>query len=134
MKRHTDALKALIQTVPALAAKTFVTLAPTTAVPYVVIHPMDGTDESTRLAGPNATQHPRFVIHSVGSTYEQCAAVAEAVKSKLVVGGLGVTPVVPGEQSGRLEYSSPTPIQIDTDVSPPLCYHVAEVTFESVPA
>jgi hypothetical protein len=134
VRRHTDALKALIQTVPALATKTFVTLAPTTAVPYVVIHPMDGNDESTRLAGPASTQHPRFVIHSVGSTYEQCAAIAEAVKSKLVVGGFGVAPVVVGELSGRLEYSSPQPIQVDRDVTPALCYHVAEVTWTGEPA
>lgn len=134
MRRHTEALKALIQTVPALTAKTFVTLAPTTAVPYVVIHPMDGNDESTRLAGPASTQHPRFVIHSVGSDYNQCAAIAEAVKSKLVVGGLGVTPAVPGELSGRIEYSSPIAIQIDRDVSPPLCYHVAEITWTGEPA
>lgn len=134
MRRHTEALKALIQTVPALATKTFVTLAATTSVPYVVIHPMDGSDESTRLAGPNSTQHPRFVIHSVGSDYTQCAAIAEAVKSKLVVNGFGVSPVVVGELSGRLEYSSPTAIQVDRDVSPPLCYHVAEVTWTGEPA
>lgn len=134
MRQHTAWLKAEVQAVPALTSKTFVTLATNTSVPYVVIHPMDGTDESTRLAGPNATQHPRFVIHSVGSTYEQCAAIAEAVKKRLVVGGFGVTPTIPGELSGRVEYSSPTPIQVDRDVSPPLCYHVAEVSWSSDPA
>lgn len=131
MRQHTSWLKAEIQTVPALASKTFVTLATNTSVPYVVIHPFDGVDEQSRFTGPRTEFHPRFVVHSVGSTYEQCAAIAEAVKKRLVVDGFGIVPNIPGERSHKLTYEVPTGIQVDTDVSPPLCFHVAEIGWTS---
>lgn len=135
MRRHTTWLKSQVETVPAIATKTFVTEAkypaPNQAVkvepPYVVIHPFDGVDEQTRFTGPRTTQHPRFVIHSVGLDYNQAAAVGEAVKSKVVVGGFGIVPDVAGENSRSLTYEVPTGVQLDKDVSPPLCVHIAEV-------
>jgi hypothetical protein len=139
VKKHTDAIAALIRTIPTLAAKTYVTLAvnadksPVT-LPYVVIHPADGTDQSDRLTGPATAQHPRFTIHGVGLTYDQASWVGEQIKSKLIVGGFGVTPTVPGERAGMVWYSVPQPVQADTDASPPYCYHTAECGFESSPA
>lgn len=132
MKQHTDALKALIQSVPALASKTFVTVTPAgVAPPYVVIHPADGTDTQERLTAPRVAQHPRFTIHSVGSSADNCAAVAKAVKDKLIVGGRGVRVDVPGEKSFPAWWESPIPIQVDNDVTPPLIYHVAECGWSS---
>jgi len=138
MKSHTDWLASRIETVPALASATYVTLAVNAdgspiSLPYVVIHPADGTDDSDRLAGPSVTQHPRFTIHSVGSTYEQAVWAAEKVKGVLVVGGIGVTPAITGEYTGAVWCSSPTSVQTDNEAVPPYCYHTAEVGFESTP-
>ncbi|TFD61136.1 DUF3168 domain-containing protein [Cryobacterium sp. Hh7] len=132
LRKHTTWLKSRIQTISAFASNTFVTTAPpNTPLPYVLIHPSDGTDRSDRLAGPNAVQNPRWVIHSVGSTYDQCAWAAEQVKAVLVVAGLGVTPTITGERAGRVWYSVPQPVQTDDDVTPPLIFHTAECGFES---
>jgi hypothetical protein len=138
MRQHTAAIKAMISAHPALAGKVFVTLAKgdqnPLPLPYVVIHPAAGTDESDRLTGPKIVFYPRFTIHSVGSDAEQAAATGEAVKSRLISGGFGLIPVVAGELPRMVWYSSPVPIQVDYDVSPPLCFHVAECGFESSPA
>ena len=132
MRKHTTWLKSRIQSIPAFAASTFVTVAPAnTPLPYVLIHPSDGRDISDRLAGPDTVQNPRFVIHSVGSTYDQCAWAAEQVKAVLIIAGLGVTPTITGEIAGRVWYSSPQPIQADDDVTPVLLFHTAETGFES---
>lgn len=132
MRVHTTWLKSRIQSIPAFASNTFVTVAPAnTPLPYVLIHPSDGRDISDRLAGPDTVQNPRWVIHSVGSTYDQCAWAAEQVKAVLIIAGLGVTPTITGEIAGRVSYSSPQPIQTDDDVTPPLLFHTAECGFES---
>lgn len=134
MRSHTAWLKARIESVTALASSTFVTVAPAnTPLPYVLIHPMDGADVADRFTGPRSVQNPRFVIHSVGSTYEQCAWAAEKVKAVLVVAGLGVIPTITGELPRRVWYSVPQPVQTDDDVTPPLIYHTAECGFESTP-
>lgn len=139
MRQHTAWLKARVESVPALASKTFVTLvkypAPNQSVkvevPFVVIHPFDGIDEQSRFTGPRTKFNPRFVVHSVGADYTQAAAIAEAVKAKFVSGGFGIVPDVPGENSQKLTYEVPTGIQIDDDVTPALCYHVAEIGWSS---
>ena len=137
MKKHTDALVALAETVPNVTA-VYVSIAKNAdqsdvAVPYVVIHPADGRDDSDRLAGPSVTQHPRFTVLSVGKSPDEAAWIAERLKAVLIVGGIGVVPIVPGERSGTFWYSSPQPIQVDTDAFPPLIWHTAEVGFESTP-
>ena len=130
MKIHTDALQTLIGVSP----KSFVSIVPSnTPLPYVLIHPADGADDTDRQGAPSLTQNPRFTLHSVGATYEQCAWAAEKVKAALVVNGLGVVPTVTGERSGRVWYSVPQPIQQDTDASPTYLYHTAECGFSSTP-
>lgn len=137
MRQHTNALKALLEGAPALAGKVHVTLATgaggALSLPYVVIHPSDGTDAADRFTGPKQVFNPRFTLHSVGADANQAAATAEAVKRCLIVNGFGVSPTVPGENSKRLWYSVPMPLQVDRDVSPPLVFHVAECGFESSP-
>jgi hypothetical protein len=137
VKRHTDWLKATIQGVPALS-RVFITRAPnadgTVETPYVVIHPSEGEDEATRLTGPRLTQHPRFVVHTVGEDADEALWAAEKLKARLIVNGFGVIPEIPGELCSRVRWSSPVPIQMDDDVSPPLALHVAEVGFDTDPA
>ena len=135
MKAHTDALVALIKTIPAFATKAFVMQVPSgTVLPYVILYPADGTDSVERATGPAVTQHPRWTMHTVGSSYSQCAAVAGLIKDKLIVNGWGVRLTVAGESCGPFWYSSPIPIQTDTDVTPALVWHTAECGFDSDPA
>lgn len=132
MKQHTDWLISTIQTIPALAAKTFNTIVPhDTVAPYVVVYPSDGVNEQDRFTGPMNTVHPRFTVQSVGITAEQAAAAAALVRAKLIVTGLGVIPTIAGENTRRVWYSVPQAIQADRDVEPPLIYHTAECGFAS---
>lgn len=132
MIQHTIALKAKIETIPALKAKTFVAVAPKdTKPPYFILYPADGVDRQTRVTGPKSTQHPRFTGHLVGASYDQCAAVAQLLKNTLVPNGRGVILVVPGEVCGRVWWESPLPIQVDNDVTPPLIYQVSECGWRS---
>ena len=125
-------MKGLIQQVPAVASKTFVTTTggPATA-PYAVIHPAEGIDEATRLTGPRSTLHPRFVIHFVGTTAEQVQLLMEQAKSKVIVNGFGVHPTVAGERTGPMWWESPTPLQVDKDTTPWLVYGIVECGFSS---
>ena len=136
MKAHTDSLVALLKTIPAFAIKTYVTIVPagtTPTQPYLLVHPADGVDSQERVTGPRITRHPRFTIHTVGGSYDQVSAASKAVKDKLIVSGRGVTLTVAGEKCQPVWYESPIPIQVDSDVTPPLVYHVAEVGFRSDP-
>lgn len=135
-KKHTDALVALLKTIPAFASKTFVTIIPEgtkPTSPYLLVHPADGSDSQERVTGPRVTQHPRFTLHTVGGSYDQVAAGAKLIKDKLVVSGRGVTLTVAGDVCQPVWYESPVPIQVDPDVTPSLVYHVAEVGFRADP-
>lgn len=140
-RNHTAWLKALIETAPGATGQVFVTKAEYPApnektpvtYPYWVIHPADGIDEATRETGPAITHHPRFTIHSVGENADQAAWAGEQVKSRIIVGGFGVIPTIAGERSKPCWYHSPVPIQTDKDVLPPICFHVAEISFASEP-
>lgn len=140
MLAHTQAVRAKIQEVPALASKTYTGRAPRDAqgklpaAPFVVIHPADGIDGADRLTGPRSVQNPRFTLHVVGSSSDNVQTITAAVKAKFVVNGFGVAPDVPGEVTSRLTWSSPIPIQWDLDVNPPIPYQVIELSFTSEPA
>lgn len=138
----TVALRTQIQTVPAVASKTFVTEAkfppPNEAqkvtVPWVVIHPADGVDESERVTSPRSVRHPEFTLHIVGSSAEQAGVMLDLVKAALVTNGQGRKLTVAGRVNDRLWFESPVPGQFDTSVTPPLHYHVARVGWRSQPA
>ncbi|GAB3125925.1 hypothetical protein [Glaciibacter psychrotolerans] len=132
MQQHTTAIESLAKTAPAFASKTFVLVArdpvgkiPTT--PYLVIYPADGADTQERNTGSNSTQHPRFTLHVVGSSYGQVATAVKQLKDRFVINGFGVEMSVPGEQSGKLWFESPLPIQVDNDINPGLAYQVLEI-------
>lgn len=138
MKQHTAWLKAQLELVPGLVGKVFVTktsfpesVPVSSRVPYVVIHPADGEDDSDRLTGPSVHMHPRFTIHTVATDANAAADVAADIKSQLIVGGFGVVPDIPGEWPQRLWWAVPTPIQTDRDTTPWLVFHVAECGFAS---
>jgi hypothetical protein len=138
-RNHTAWLLAQLQTIPILSNQVFVTKAvypaPNQAtrvvVPYAVIHPADGIDEQARHSGPNTIINPRFTIHAVGLTADHSRAIAEKIKAVLVVAGFGIIPTISGERPRRLWYHSPLPIQVDSDITPEVFFHVAEVGFAS---
>lgn len=138
MKVDTDAVKAAVQTIPALASKTFVAVAPRTngalpTAPYVVIFPADGVDRQDRVTGPYSTRYPTFLFHIVGSSYDNAQTVTELVKAKFVVAGRGVKLTIAGSNTKPCQWSAPLPIQVDNDLTPPLIYSVAELTFQVDP-
>lgn len=135
MIQHTNAVKARIQAVPAVASKTFVSIAPRSAAgalpaaPYVVIHPADGVDSQERFTGPRSTEHPRFTLHIVGVSYDQVATLTKQIKAQFIAAGSGVVLTIPGEVCKPCWWESPMPVQIDDDVQPPLAYQVIELGF-----
>ena len=137
MKQHTDWVKARIQSIPIFAVKTFVLEAQKDAqgklpkAPFALLHPVDGIDTEERYTGPASTQHPRFTLHIVGSSYDNVATVTALVKPLFIVNGLGVIPVIPGERPRRVWWHSPLPIQLDRDVTPPIPFQVVELGFTS---
>lgn len=138
MKIDTAAVKAAIETIPALATKTFVSVAPRTngvlpTAPYLVIHPSDGVDRQDRVTGPYSTRHPNFTLHIVGSSYENAQTVTELVKAKFVVAGRGVKLTITGTNTKPCRWSSPQPTQVDNSLTPPLIWNVAELDFEAQP-
>lgn len=138
MRAHTNAVKARIQTVQALTAKTFVGTARKAdgklqEPPYVVIYPAEGTDDTDRLTGPSTVQNPRFTIHIVGGSYDNVQSLVERIKPLFVLNGRAIEIDVPGERGYGLYWSSPVPIQWDFDV-PDRLYQVVELGFSSEPA
>jgi hypothetical protein len=139
LKAHTDYLLSQIRSITPLASKTFVAPAQRSATgvlpvaPYVVIYPAEGTDTQERVTGPRSTQHPSFTLHIVGSSYDNASTVAALIKTKFVVNGVGVQAVVAGERCRNMRYSSPQPIQVDYDLTPPLVFATAEIMWDSEP-
>lgn len=137
-KRHTDALKAKTQEIPAFAAKTYITLAvnpdgskPT--LPYIVWHPADGDNTQPGVTAPRVTENPSFTGHIVGSSAEQVQTLMGLLKAKLFPGGRGLALTVAGERSKPLAYSSPQSIQVQTDPLPAIVFGVVEVSWSADP-
>jgi hypothetical protein len=133
-KKHTDALKAKTQELVAFATKTFITLAPhETATPYIVWHPAQGENEQTAVTGPRVRKSPRYTGHLVGRDAEEVQTLLDLLEAKLFPGGRGITLTVAGEVSKPLWFSSPLPIQVQTDPQPTIVYAVVEVGWSADP-
>jgi hypothetical protein len=139
-KKHTDALKAKTQEITAFATKTFITIAkypaPSTvkpALPYIVWHPAQGENEQTGVTGPRVRKSPRFTGHIVGEDADQVQVLLDLLEAKLFPDGRGITLTVTGERSKPLWFSSPLPIQVQTDPQPTIVYAVVEVGWSADP-
>jgi len=137
--QHSRAVETRTRTVPALATATYVGRVPKTSAgslvtrPYAVIYPAEGIDTQDRLTGGRRVQHPRFMIHVVGDSYNGVAAVASQLKARFIVDGFGIPLEVEGESTRNLQWSSPEPIQWEDDVTPPVAYQTIELSFDSEP-
>lgn len=137
----TAAVRAVIQTVPALATSTFVTTAPKATppaqvypTPYVVIHPHGGFDQQSRFTGPSVLENPSWTLWLVGTSAEQAIALVDLVRPKFHLNGFVNPPTVAGRSYKNGFWRSPIPLQSDTDVSPTLVYAVVELGWTSEPA
>lgn len=136
----TTAVKTLIESAGALSGKVYVTLAPPPTapatvlpMPYVIIHPAEGIDDTDRVTGPRVTTHPEFTLHIVGLTASSVQTVTALVKAKFITGGRGIPVTVTGRRNKPPYWRSPLPLQTDRDVVPWLVYGVAEVGWTSDP-
>lgn len=137
----TAAVKALVESAGALSGKVYVTLAPpptapATALPmpYVIIHPAEGVDDTDRFTGPAQIAHPEFTLHVVGLTASSVQTVTALIKAKFIQNGVDIPPTVTGRRNTRLYWRSPLPLQTDRDVTPWLVYGVNELGWISDPA
>lgn len=133
---QSNAVKARIETVTVLGVplKTFKSVAPHgTARPYVIIHSADGEDSQERFTGGRTTMHPRFTLHVVGDTADQVETITGALKAKFVQNGFGIPLVIAGESCDGLWWSSPVPLQVDSDPLPQIVYQVIELGWTADP-
>jgi hypothetical protein len=136
---QTNAVVARTQTLAPLASKTFKLVAPRDSTgklpvaPYAVWQPSDGTSTQERFTGGKSTMHPRYVLHVVGSSYDNAQVALELVRSKFIdAGGFGIPLEVAGESCRNLRWEGVS-VLVDNDVTPPLIYATAEVTWDSEP-
>jgi hypothetical protein len=139
-KAQTDAVVSRTQEIVALASKTFKLVAPRDAqgklptAPYVVCQPSDGTSTQERLTGGRSTAHPRYVFHTVGTSYDNAQTVMELVKAKFIdTNGFGIPLTVVGESCRNMRWESVTGVQVDDDVTPPLIYATSELIWDAEP-
>jgi len=132
----TAAVKTLVESAGALSGHTFVTLVPagTQTLPYCIIHPSEGVDDTDRVTGPKVTTHPEYTLHIVGASATSVQTVVGLVKAKFVTAGRGVTVTVTGRRNRPVYWRSPMPLQTDRDVTPWLVYAVVELGWTSDPA
>lgn len=132
------AVIALVQSASApLLTHTFLSMAPSGVVqpnPYAVVHPSDGNDEQTRLAGPLFTRHPDYTLHLVSGSASSVQATVDLVKAVCVVNGFAVAPTVAGRRNYNAYWRMPARFQIDQSVTPWLVYAVIEYGWSSDPA
>ena len=140
-KARTNAVVSRIQTLPYLASKTFKLVAPRDSAgklptaPYVVVQPSSGTDTQERFTGAKATGHPRYVIHFVGSSYDNAQGVFDDVKALFIdpVSGFPYPINVTDEMAYAITWEAAQPVQVDNDLTPPLIYATAELSWSAEP-
>lgn len=138
----TEALTALIETIPALENATFVGEAKNPAPneetvvvpPYVVLFPADGVNSAESLTGPKVVTNPEFTGWAVGDSAEQAGVILTLLSTLLFPSGLGARVAVAGRRNDRLWFESPVGLQRDTSVTRPLHYHVFRTGWRSQPA
>lgn len=140
-RADTVALKTLVETVPLLSGKVFVSEAKkpapnsgaVIAPPYAVIHPSNGRNQNERLLSPKLVQYPRFTIHVVGVNGDQAQIVTDNLEGVLVPGGVGVRVSVSGRTNDPCWFSNPHG-DIDSSVQPSVAFQVVECGWRSSPA
>jgi len=118
LRKTAEAVKVRLQEDTILNGSTFQGVVTNRPSRYVTFFLSGGQRTKGRFTGPSSVADYTMTTHSVGTTPEQAQLVEERVQSKLV----DWTPVVAGFSCRRLQHDGSQPIEIDTDVSPPLYY------------
>jgi hypothetical protein len=136
----TQAVVAVIQTVPVLATAVYVTKAPAPPaggelpLPYVIVHPNAGRDAQPRFSGPLTLENPQFTFHIVGASANQVQVVLDLVKPQFHSNGFVAPPAVAGRVNKNGYWQMPIPIQVDQSVIPSLVFAVIQCGWTSEPA
>lgn len=118
LRKTAEATKARLQEDTILNGSTFQGQVTNRPSRYVAFFLSGGQRTKGRFTGPSSVADYTLTTHSVGTTVEQAQLVEERVQSKLV----DWTPTITGFVCRRLQHDGSQPIEIDTDVSPPLYY------------
>lgn len=126
IRAHRKAVEAMIT-----GLAVYVSKAPTGAqMPYVVLHPDQGSTDATSLEGSPDWRTWRYTTHSFGSDAEQAEWAAEKVEAGL----LGKRPSVVGRVCDRITKEVNTPVDRDEDASPTVFLARDIWLFHSIPA
>jgi len=136
-----EAVIARAKTADRVGAKVYPLVAPRDGAgklpvpPYAVGQPSDGVDTQEHFMGARSTAHPRVILHVVGSSYSNCQKTMEQIKGKFIdpVTKFPIPLSVPGETFRNFRFDTPLPVQVDNDVTPPLIYATAELTWDADP-
>lgn len=133
-KAHADALVAFTEELEEFTGRVFLVEAPHgTVPPYVVWHPAKGVPSQVGVTGPYAARNPRFTGHVVAKTAGHALVLMDALEDHLFPGGRGVTIAVEGERSHPLWFTSPVPVQKQSDPQPTIFYGVVECGWRTQP-
>lgn len=109
----------------------YVSKAPTdAAMPYVVLHPDQGSTESTGFSGDIDWRTWRYITNSYGSDAEQVEWAAEKVEAGLA----GRRPSVAGRICDRIRKESDVPVSRDEDATSTIFLARDVWVFHSIPA
>lgn len=134
IEAHRQALEALLaadEASPDVELSVHVTRAGANAtLPYVVLHPGQGTAEATSLHGLSDWREWPFQTTAVGSDPEEAQWAAEQAEARL----LDRRPQVDGRSTGRIRKSLSFPVVVDRDAPKPVYLARDTWTFSSTPA
>jgi len=138
---QSDAVIERVKSADRVGVKVYPLVAPRDAAgklptpPYAVVQPSDGVDTQERFSGARSTAHPRIVVHVVGSSYSNCQKTLEQVKNKFIdpVTKFPIPLAIAGESFRNFHFDTPIPVQVDNDVTPPLIYATAELSWDADP-
>lgn len=126
IRAHRRAVEAMLT-----GLNVYVSKAPSgAAMPYVVLHPDQGSTESTGFDGVTDWRTWRYITHSYGTDAEQTEWAAERVEAGL----LDKRPIVEGRICDRVRKESNVPVNRDEDSSSTVFLARDVWVFHSIPA
>jgi hypothetical protein len=130
IRAHAKAIVARLEEDLILRGSTFQGVVTNRPARYCTVFMDSGLRVVERFNGLQTEVTFGVTVHSVGTTAEQSQLVAERVMAQL----LDYRPIVAGRDCRRLRHVSSVPVDLDTDVSPPLYFSVDQFDLTSSPA
>lgn len=101
---------------------------------YLTLQVGSDDDVQDRATGGQVVRDASVTFQCSGSTPEQAQWVSERLDGVLRPFRRGVRLVVPNSRTDPLRRDYVSPVQIDSDVSPPMWFQTVEYSFRSQPA